>query len=268
MPNPLNFSHQDYDDIIEFCEGCTGTFAIKNYINERIKKFRNDNNDMILQLMEHIEKKHRKISYDPDDANPYYEWEILNFGDNEHPKHIKNPHIEYLYSYLCFLCDHPKTVNKILDVEEHGLPVKEDFSFNTGLNNENLTELCNELVNLSFIEKKSQIFFLKIFTNQPLESIEPVSWLGKYRNGVDMQTLFELIKHLCSWEYKAVRKKTFFCKIDSCFQRPGNKEFGMNNIETNFSRWNKDKGIDNILRNYNSQDKRHLLFKFLQGFPS
>lgn len=268
MADPLELNHNDYRAFVAFCEGCTGTFAIRSYIDERIKKYKGSNDDMIISLMEKVEERYPDIDYNHDDPNPIYKWEILNFKDGEHPKWIKRPHLMYLYSYLCFLCENQNEVNKIIGIEENGLPVDPDNSFNTEQDKKNLSDLYAHLVKYEFVEKRLETEFLKIFSNEPLKDINAIRWLGKYKNGADMQTLFEVIKHLCSWEYKRVPKqRIFFDKINSCFKRYDGEDLGINNIETNFSRWDKDNATSKILSATGLKSNKYHLIEYLKKFP-
>lgn len=265
MANQLDLYYNDYDKFIDHCKECPGTFAIKVFIDGKIKKYKNDNDDIITCIMERIERHYPEIDYDLDDDTPFYTLEILNFNSDYEGE--KDPAVRYLYSYLCFLSESPKEVNKIMGIEENGLPVFPDKSFNTGLDKDRLSDLFRHLYDYGFVEKIEKEKFLKIFSNEPLENIDAIRWLGKTKGGADMQTLFEMIKHLCRWEYiNAEKQFIFFSKVNSCFIRPDGKELLIDNIETRYSLWKREDITSKVLRNFNPQNNQHRLIKYLSDF--
>lgn len=267
MADHLDLYYNDYDKFIDHCKELPGTFAIKVFIDGKIKKYTKDNDDLITCMKERIEKHYPEIDYDLDEDTPFYTLEILNFnidyeGEND-------PAVRYLYSYLCFLSESPEEVNKIMGIEDNGLPVDPNKSFNTGLDEKRLLDLFTHLVKYEFLERNAQQEFLKIFSNQPLENIDAIRWLGKSTSGADMLTLFEMVKHLCRWEYiHAEKQSVFFSKVNSCFKRPDDRELEIDNIEPRFSKWKKQNLTNKILRAPNFRNKQHLLIIYLADLSS
>lgn len=267
MADHFDLYNDDYDKFIDHCKKCSGTFAIKVFVDRNIRKYKNENNDIVTSFMERIEANYSEIDYDLEGETPFYTLEILNFNNDY--KGVKDPAVRYLYSYLCFLSDNPKEINKIMGVTENDIKVDPNKSFYTNLSKSEIDRLFHFLTQNEFVRKKNQTSFHKIFSNQELTDYKPIQWLAMYRNNVDMIAIFELIKGLCDWEYNTPElEKTFFIKIVQCFERSDNTKLVAKSVERSFYRWINVDHTQKILGSKDRTAKKYLLVEHLQSYSN
>jgi len=165
MADGLDLDFKDYDNFIEHCLECSGTLAIKQYLGGKIKKYLADNDDMVIVLMERIEKKYSsKVKYDLDSKNPFHEREISNF-QLDCPKD-KNAPLKFLYSYLNFLSHYDDVQTDILGRKQlQPVPVRSRLSFGIdSKHRESLLGLTKKLIaHVEFIKERDGIDSAQMF---------------------------------------------------------------------------------------------------------
>jgi hypothetical protein len=268
MADGFDLSHDDYKDFIKYCEGSKSGFGIIEHINDLIKKYVKDNSDFVTTLMEHIEIMYPKIENDYEDKDGYeneeafYRQDILDLKTE--CKGIDRPGLKFLYSYLCSLSSDEKKFRRVSGLKEELLSINTDNSFNTDLDSDYLTTIFEFLNKEKFLEQRFQDAFIAIFTDQPLGEIKPRKWLIRSNKGADLIALFELIKHLCKWEYERVNlKENFFRKVVKCFKRFDETEITVKAVERSYHRWDRHNKTQEILDSKNYSDPRFVLVNYL-----
>jgi hypothetical protein len=112
MADMLDLFNEDYDRIIEHCKESSGTLAIKEFINSKIRKYISENDYMITVMMERLERNYPdQAIYDLDDDLPFWAREISNFQLD--CKEEPDAALKFLYSYLNLL-SYDNELQKIL----------------------------------------------------------------------------------------------------------------------------------------------------------
>jgi hypothetical protein len=121
MADMLDLFHEDYDRIIEHCKESSGTLAIKEFINSKIRKYISENDYMITDMMDRLETNYPdQAIYDLDDDLPFWARDISNFRLD--CKEEPDAALKFLYSYLNHL-SYDNELQKILNAST-GVSIK------------------------------------------------------------------------------------------------------------------------------------------------
>ena len=268
MADLLDLTHKDYRNFVKHCRECNSTLEIKTYIDRKILKYSKENDDILICLMEKVEALEIAGVYEVDNEYPYYLEEISNIKLDA-PDEIE-PQLKYLYSYIIYLSnlsDSKDGHTKHVSITGNVFKTEPNKSFQSKLTVTQLKELFNFLTldTNSYLEKKSEKEFYKIFGAVELNSIKPIKWLSKYRKGLNARLLFELIKHLCKHEYlDAEHKNSFYEKIATCFLDSEGQKLDTDNLRSNFSKWKKKTYTEQCLEQTNFHNENFVLLNYLR----
>lgn len=270
MADSFDLSHEEYLRFIHYCKISKSGFGIINFIGQRLREHYKNNPDFIITMMEHVEEACPTVMNDFLDEedyineNAFYRKDILNF--KLECKNIKQPQLRFLYSYLCSLSEDEQKFKEIIGIDIEKPKVNAESTFNTSLNQSSLLKIFDFLIKKEFIDKRTTMeSYMAVFNNQPLNDIRPIKWVARATSGADMTSLFELIKHLCSWEYgPTYPKEIFYSKISRCFVRYDNSEMVKSAIRRKWDRWDEFDTTEKLLKSPNKNSKAFDLISFLK----
>ena len=169
MADVLDLYAVDYDRFIEHCIECSGTLAIKQFLEGKIKKYLVANEDMIICMMERIEKNYPDSTrYDLEEDFPFYNKEISNFALDS--PNDKTASLKYLYSYLCFLNHYDNEIEKIAGLAKNSAgdkSIRNRLTFGIDKRHaESLLELTTRLnAHVDFLKDREGMDTAKLFVD-------------------------------------------------------------------------------------------------------
>ena len=242
MADSFDLDFRDYDGFIAHCLECSGTLAIRQYIDEKIKKYLYDNDYMVIGLMERIEAKYpRTAKYDLDSKTPFYRREISNFR-LDCPREKFAP-LKFLYSYLCFLSHFDDDVTDILGRKKlQPAAVRSRLSFGVNLKQKkSLLELTKRLnVHVEFIKDREGIDSAEMFVELLLA--RDLNALHKEKNQIHFGCAPGILHLIIQNIVEAYRLKGFLNVMEACalFYNKKGKPIVRGSIDTGMGRVHKN----------------------------
>ncbi len=227
-------TNKEFKEIYDHCRLCKGSYAIKDFIEDIFKEFGSSNTNLTLTLMEFIESQYPALQGRQDLANNNY----LNFKEEEELNNIKEPSIEYLYSFLIYLTENKKT-----NFRGNGDDDEQEKIFKTHLDAKKLETVFNGLrekgyCKFSSFESVQWIFF----ESKDETKFEKICWIDQNIKNKDTnyQTLLFLLEQIVS-DFNLLDRGQTKRAIIGRFNNSSSKEFHENNFKSVIQRYNKNK---------------------------
>lgn len=228
-------TNKEFKEIYDHCRSCKGSYAIKDFIGDIFKEFENSNTNLSLVLMEFIESQYHDLQGRQDLANNKY----LSFkeeqSEREELKDIKEPAIEYLYSYLIYLTENNQ------DYLQSKVDTKEGV-FKTHLEVKEIEKILNNLEEKGYCKYSSFAAIKWIFFEDKNETNhEKILWVDSAKNKeTNGQTLLFFLDQIITG-FDLTDRGSTKRSIIKRFSKSNGEEFQDSSFKSVIQRYNKDK---------------------------